>query len=83
MSPRIVTARPGLWITWGDDARGTVIQGGITQAGNRVWLQGGQMIDVQPGSALEAQIGAANLRTPTAGELASASVGTGRGAISN
>ena len=45
-------------------------------------LTKGQMLDVEPGSAIEAAIGVANLISPTGQELADAANG-GAGAVSN
>jgi hypothetical protein len=64
---------------WGEPAR--VIRYGTPGPGNVITLPAGAMIDVPPGSALEQAIGPANLRAPTAAELARASVGSGGGAV--
>lgn len=78
-SPRIVTQ--DVTITWGDPA--VVIRYGVPGRADAVFLRHGTMLDVQPSSALESAIGPANLRAATAAELASASTGTGGGAVSN
>jgi hypothetical protein len=46
-------------------------------------IQAGDMIDVPPGSALEAAIGSANLSDPTSLQLASAANGSGPAWTSN
>ena len=48
-----------------------------------MFLRRGTLLNAPPGSALESAVGPANLQAPTAAELASASVGTGKGAASN
>ena len=45
-------------------------------------LQRGQLVDVEPGSVLETDIGAENLTDPTAADLASSANGSG-GQVSN
>ena len=47
-----------------------------------VVLQRGQLVDVEPGSVLETNIGPENLTDPTAADLASSANGSG-GQVSN
>lgn len=70
MTVRIVQPADGTaWLTFAWDG------------GNQI-LTEGQMIDVPPGSALEAAIGLASLISPTSQQLATGANG-GLGAVSN
>jgi hypothetical protein len=70
VSVRIVTPADGtMSVTFGWDLA-------------EVILQGGQLVSVDPGSALETEIGTENLTDPTAQDLASSANGGG-GAVSN